>query len=389
VIGALVVLSLASIFVFTAQAGSSFFSYLLTIAILVTVPRWAPGAANGLPVLALSVALLVYLPASAWWSQDFDPRRTFSHIAASALTLIFVLGVVHAVQQLPRFETWLARAMVVCGAVAAGAAIGMFLLEPPLDERLLGLGQISNSVVAAQVYGVALLFGLRTWLIDTGNWRWVAGIGVAVLLAAIILTDSRSMQFAIVVGACAYLLATRHWHVRDYVTRLGVSIVALLVVGATVLLIYPQLLELAFPRGDSYRLAIWQVHADRILTNGLWFGHGIHVDRTTMLDGRVIHHPHNIFLSVAVQGGLVGLALLLALIGVSAFALLRSLGQPMARLGFAILVTGAIAFLFDGWHLIDKVGRVWLFIWLPAAIATAHWHSPGYFSGPRMPRQRS
>ena len=122
------------------------------------------------------------------------------------------------------------------------------------------------------------------------------------------------------------------------------------------------------PRGDSFRGAIWTEYACRIAANGPWFGLGVLTPDETMVAGYPVLHPHNLFLAVTHQGGLVGFALMVAVIALTLRTLLGHYREDEAKLGLAIWAIALPAYLLDGHELVDKIGWTWLLFWLPVAI---------------------
>jgi O-antigen ligase len=140
-------------------------------------------------------------------------------------------------------------------------------------------------------------------------------------------------------------------------------------IGITVFLAHPEWRETLLPRGDSFRLEIWNAEWRRLVENGPWFGLGILTRDDVALEGHSFLHSHSLYLSSALQGGLVGLLLLLGLLSAAGWKLLQAAHLPESRLGAGLLATGMSAYLFDGWELIDKVSLSWLLLWVPVAIA--------------------
>ena len=134
-------------------------------------------------------------------------------------------------------------------------------------------------------------------------------------------------------------------------------------------MLQPTWIETLFPRGDSFRLEIWGAEWQRLIENGPWFGLGVLVPDDVVLQGEVFVHPHSLYLASALQGGLVGLLLLLGVLFYTGLNLYRARRQDGAPLGLALLATGMTAYLLDGWELIDKVSVSWLLLWTPVAIA--------------------
>ena len=115
----------------------------------------------------------------------------------------------------------------------------------------------------------------------------------------------------------------------------------------------PELRDSLFPRGDSFRFTIWEASLSR-LAQSPWFGLGI-LTEDAVYDGQFwFDHPHNIYIAVAVQGGVVGLALFLWMLLRVVRELLKNLHQMDARLGLAVIGLALSAYVFDGHELLDN-----------------------------------
>jgi len=149
--------------------------------------------------------------------------------------------------------------------------------------------------------------------------------------------------------------------------------VVVAIVGVAWLL--PDLREQVFPRGDSFRLLIWEQTWLR-LQESPWIGLGILTPDDVYMGDLRFHHPHNLYLSVAQQGGFLGLALF----GWLLLRVLREfqLAYQQHDVKFALGVLGLAlpAYALDGHELLDKIGDSWFLIWLPVAIALGmRWHA--------------
>ena len=88
------------------------------------------------------------------------------------------------------------------------------------------------------------------------------------------------------------------------------------------------------------------------------------------------HHPHNLYLSVAYQSGLLGLLVFAWLILRVLREFQRSYSHPDVKFGLGILGLALPAYALDGHELLDKIGDTWFLIWLPVAIALGmRWHA--------------
>lgn len=364
----IMVAALASMFVLGSQSASSFATYLLALYVLAAAPRWRSLFLDW-GFLAL-VGLLVYLPLTSLWSTPWDPRGALSQATRAVLVFAFVVSIAECMQ-VDWFRQRMTWVVSVVGAVAAAAAMWVFFATPPEDGRLNGLGQLDTHVAAGMVFAVAAICGL-SWLLDTGTQRPTRAraaviVAVAVLLVGVALTGSRNAMACGLLGIGAVLIARRApsaSHCVAWVMGLAAALGGVLIAAYVFV---PGADTLILPRGDSLRLGIWSYYAERI-GGSPWFGLGILTDDLTEVDGLPVLHPHSLFLAVAWQGGLVGLALLFVVIGATLKTLLRHFAAAEAKLGLAIWSIGLPGYLIDGHELIDKIGWTWLLFWLPVAI---------------------
>jgi len=368
IVAALVIAALASVYVLPSQSAASFPTYLLPIAV---VARYAIGplpTARMTPVAIVVVLLLAYFSSSVWWSSEFTWRGAFSTYSRCVLIAGFCLGVALSARTSDAALTWLARVVTVGAALAAGAALIDLRLHPTWDGRLAGLGQLHNSVVAALTFVAALLVALDVALNDAKAWRIGAVFAFVAIAWAIAATGSRNGYVSAAVGLWVALSMA----LRPTGARLALWLAAPLLVaiaGIAFVVLEPGGLAQLFPRGDSFRGAIWGAEWQRYVDGNPWFGLGTLTSDRVVVDGRAFAHPHSLYLASALQGGLVGLVLLLSVLGCTVWELVGRLDRRSARLGLSLVAAGAVGYLFDGWELIDKVSVSWLVIWLPAGIA--------------------
>ena len=364
----ILLVALASIFVLTSQSASSWPTYVLGAYVLAGMGRWRSLFLDR--GFLLVVVLLAYIPLTSLWSTPWDARDAISQIVRAFLVFTFVVCVAESVQ-VDSFVRRLTRTVACFGTLAAAAAMVFFFIESPDDGRLNGLGQLDTHVMAAMVYAVAAVCGLA-WL-DSGDdvsvARWVPAVCVTVLVVAIALTGSRNAVVCGMFGLACLLIANRVATAPGFILAAASFALALLVGLLAVYWLVPGAGDLVLPRGDSFRPAIWLDYATRIRADGIWFGLGVSTPDVIEVGGYDVLHQHNLYLAVAHQSGLAGLALLVAVIAVSAHTLFRNYDEPAAKLGLALWAMALPAYLLDGHELVDKIGWTWLLFWLPVALA--------------------
>ena len=315
------------------------------------------------------VVLLAYIPLSSLWSTPWDTRDAFSQGVRALLVFSFVVCIAESVQ-VDWFLRRLTQVMAVCGTLAAALAIAVFFIEVPDDGRLNGLGQLDTHVVAALVYAFAAVCGLA-WLVgdERSTGRWIAGMCVAVPVVAVFLAGSRNAMVCVAFALGCLVIANRIATARGFILAAGSLVIGLLLALLAAYWLVPGAEDAILPRGDSFRPAIWSDYAARIRTDGMWFGLGVLTPDLIRVGGYDVLHPHNLYLAVVYQAGLVGLALMVTVIAVSAHTLFKHYDEPEAKLGLATWALALPCYLLDGHELVDKVGWTWLLFWLPVGIA--------------------
>lgn len=359
--------ALASIYVLASQSASSWPTYVLGGYVIAGFAKWrALFLDRGFLIV---VALSAYIPLSSLWSTPWDGRDMASQATRALLVLTFVVCIAESVQ-VDWFRRRLTQALAILGALAAAAAVVIFFAEPPEDGRLNGLGQLDTHVTASMVYAVAAVCGLM-WLTDAtrSGARWLAGACVVALVIAVVLAGSRNAMVCTALGIGCLLMANRVATAARFCVVAGALAAVLGVALLAVYSLIPGGADMVLPRGVSFRPAIWTDYAARIADDGLWFGLGVSTPDLIEVGGYDVLHPHNLYLAVTYQGGLVALALLLAVIAATLHTLLKNYGEPDAKLALAIWAMALPGYLLDGHELIDKIGWTWLLFWLPVGIA--------------------
>jgi O-antigen ligase len=376
IVALLCAVALVGVYLLPSQSGASFATYVLAVTVLVSGrDRWRAFAQQRL-LAGLFVALLGYFAASVWWSAEWSLRGTFSVYSRCVLMATFVAALATSLVRVPEFQLWLVRAVAIAGAIAAGAALIGLWRHPTWDGRLVGFGQLRSSVVAALAFAASWVFAADMALSDASRWRVVGAACAAVIVLAIFETGSRAGYLSAAVGLWTLVVFKRWPSARGRVVWLVLPIFGAAVAGAIALLAADGAPSPLFPRGDSFRFEIWAAEWQRLQAAPV-FGLGILTGDAVALEGRTFVHPHSLYLSAALQGGLVGLLLLSGVLGCAAWGLIHGAQRRIAQLGLALLVAGASGYAFDGWELIDKVGLSWLLLWVPVAVALAVGTSEG------------
>lgn len=370
----LIVVSFVGVLALSSQSGASYPTYALAITMLACVAHW--NDVFRVKMVWLIAALLGYLAVSSFWSEPFRWRDVLTAWTRAALVFIFVVAFAEC-ELRGLVRRWLGRAMAIVGLAAVVAATLVFYETNPSDGRLNGLGLLDTHVIAALVYAVVLVFVLDVALSDSSPaWRVCALLSAPAIAFAIFLSDSRNAWVSALVGAGVLILGVRVRDPQRFVAGV-ISMALVLSVVIAAMLIDPATREIILPRGDSFRPEIWASVLDRVIEEAPWFGHGINTEDQLTLGGLTFLHAHNMYLSVAYQGGIIALVMFLVLLAWVLSVLVRHYTHPDAKLALGILGVALPAYLLDGHELVDKVGSTWFLLWLPVAVAVGFcWRVP-------------
>ena len=315
----------------------------------------------------LAGLLLGYLVASIGWSGAVEPALAARFCVRALVVATFVAAFADCVRR-GDAQRRICRWFALCGGLAAAFALVGFWWQPPAMGRLTGPGQIGNELIAGQAFTACALVALAA--LGAGNrfWRGALLASAAAAALAVALTGARSCWAALAVGVGALAIGHAARTPRRF-ALLAATWLAALAALVAVLMWSDATRGWLLPRGGSFRLAIWQPIFADTAGGPLWFGRGLLADGAVTAGDFLFLHPHSVYLAVFHQGGVIGLALLCAVLGAAAWRLLKRLAVPDARLGLALLTAGATVWLFDGHQLIHKVGVVWWLFWLPVASA--------------------
>ncbi len=368
---ALLVASFLAVLLLSSQSAASMVSYLLCFSMLACFKDWRD--VLHCPMVWPILAILLYLLCTCFWSEVFSWRELFSQAVRVLLTFCFVVAFAEC-QLRGVLQRWLFTALAWAGACVALVCIFVFFKTPPVDGRLNGLGQLDTQVVAGMVFGFAGLAALHTAFTENPRPLWLTLLLLLPLIAAVTLTGSRNALLAMILGFSVLLTAHLRETVKGFVRTLAP--IGAFVAGAVVVAwLIPELRDLVFPRGDSFRLYIWEQTLLR-LEGAPWLGLGILTSDDVMMGSIRFHHPHNLYLSVAFQGGIIGLLLFVWLLIRVLRELLSAYDNADVKFALGVLGLALPAYALDGHELLDKISDSWFLIWLPVAIALGmRWHT--------------
>jgi O-antigen ligase len=327
----------------------------------------------------IAIALLMWILMSAFWAIA-RPESVFSDVSTYVEIFVMIWVIWEAAPTGARL-TSLLQAYVLGAYVAAGSTIFNYLRGTAIQQDAT---RFSASGFDPNDLGMLLALALpMAWHIaskaSNGFQRWLNRVYFAAGILAILLTSSRGALLAAVVA-----LLVIPWTLTQVRKGLKVAIVVI-AVGAAVLAV--QLVpEKSFERLATTRSEI----SEGTLNNRL----RIWKEGITLIPRRPIQGvgpagwypavgdrignvaPHNTYLAVVVEEGIVGLFLYLCLFFI---VFMRLLALPIfeRRVGLVQLATLMIAILPLGWHqnkaswLVLALVAAWSSVPVPARLGPA------------------
>ncbi|WP_213876510.1 O-antigen ligase family protein [Pseudomonas sp. dw_358] len=339
------------------------FLALPTVILLTLRPRLLkPLVCN--PLFAAIALFCAYTILTVAWSSTDDTALSLARRPLYVALLLFAAGIIgmRSVQRL----TDLTRLAAIIAALTAAISLVYFLTVrmPQGSPRLDGYGALYNPLLSAHVFGAFATFWLATWLQGRKLNNPMALVCLAILLATLLATGSRTPLVGLAFALCWLVIVGDR---RRGLIVVGAIALALVLVVAC----YPASLA---QRGVSYRPQIW-LEALRQISQHPWFGHGFDSGMTVLIPGldQILADPHNIELGVLYTGGIVGLVLWLAVYAVAMRFCWQNRHVPMVSLAAAWLLFGFGSGLTEGMAFMSRPKEHWFLIWIPMALIFALW----------------
>jgi O-antigen ligase len=315
--------------------------------------------------LIFILLLFSFLLCSLLWSEGVDDEVVFNVLRKEIITVCFVLVVAWLWQQ--GYKNYLLVGLMLGAFLGAWLSIyNFYFFDGNLwTTRLEGIGRGEHAIKSPVMYGAVLitLFGVMSQQLPvTRNIKLWAYCAMVSYLIFIVLSQTRGVLISIS-GAFLLVLVLR----RQYKQIAALTVLA----GLVVLYAYS---EGIFERMHTLHDVRWDIWAQSLT---IWserpvLGYGIYPEQVIVLaSGQSFPHPHNIFLSHLLYGGVVGLLLLLCLMASLLYSSLKLWREESNILPLGLCVYFLLVGLFDFSTLIRSADVEWVFCWWLVAIVIA------------------
>ena len=372
-IGVCMILSCAGYYLLPSSQANNFPTFLLALSMMFYVAldteRLKFFDHSGL--VKVLMLLLFYMATTGFWFYDGQLLQVLKLYADAFLVFSFILSLIILFRKAGNFLYLLVVTIVLAALLSA---LEWLYLTMTSDDIVSAVGRLRYSALAAISWGFAVILAL--WLTAVSAtpiakicWA-IAGLFLAI---AALYQEILYVQIAlsIAIASAGYLHLKASWSQKKP---------RVFVIGCVVVFFALSLfLSASLDEIQNDRPIIWNQSVQHLfdVPGKPLFGFGLMGDTTMSLPceihyaGEVCHvsHPHSLFVSTLVYGGIIGLFLLFTLLIWTMNILASDIHQRPAQLALVILSYAIPLLLFDGDRIIDKIDIVWLLLWLPIGIA--------------------
>ena len=372
-IGVCIILSCAGYYLLPSSQANNFPTFLLALSMMfyVALDTESVKFFDHSGLVKVLMLLLFYMATTGFWFYDGQLLQVLKLYADAFLVFSFIFSLIILFRKAENFLYLLVVTIVLAALLSA---LEWLYLTMTSDDIVSAVGRLRYSALAAISWGFAVILAL--WLTAVSAtpiakicWA-IAGLFLAI---AALYQEILYVQIAlsIAIASAGYLHLKASWSQKKP---------RVFVIGCVVVFFALSLfLSASLDEIQNDRPTIWNQSVQHLfdVPGKPLFGFGLMGDTTMSLPceihyaGEVCHvsHPHSLFVSTLVYGGIIGLFLLFTLLIWTMNILASDIHQRPAQLALVILSYAIPLLLFDGDRIIDKIDIVWLLLWLPIGIA--------------------
>jgi O-antigen ligase len=322
---------------------------------------------------------LLYMFCTLFWADSLQLSDFLKYGRRVLYILIFLIVTIHITQAYPNFMQRLLVLLCWTAAIVAIANIIFFYRQHPFPlARVEGYGLLSKAFRASSIYGIIAIASVYLFLDQRSFGMRLIYLGLLLVgLCYMLLARSRTPLFSLAVALITWqFLAHRLQKMNEGSQRKRLLVVLVVIAMGTGLffIFYPEFLQKAFTSRElipDSRPELWGKILARVKESP-WFGHGLTADpRTNVNGGKILVHPHSVYLATLLYGGVVGSFLFISLLISALWQGFGSARQPINLAAACMFLYGALCVVPNGNMLIHHVKPFWLFFWFPVALIVA------------------
>jgi O-antigen ligase len=256
-------------------------------------------------------------------------------------------------------DRFLRQSLYVAAVAGLVSVLTWYLNNPFPSSRLELLGVMSQTNNAACVYGLLTVLASYHLITTPGRQGKITYLVLtSMIFSVVLLTQSRTALAAVIVGVLA-LVGYR-----------ALGVIAMAIALNWALMAANSVLWTDRVATFSFRPGIWQqVLSD--VQGHWWLGRGGLTNPEVAAYDQIFNHAHNGYLATLRDGGVIGLALLMAVLCLAGYRALQLYRQRGERIYLALLLYGMTCIAMDFDRLLVHPNELWLFFWAPLALIMA------------------
>lgn len=315
-------------------------------------------------IWGICAAFLLYMSFSVTWSYTDHTARYFEKGKLGLFIIIALISTSYITHKFPQLVKTTALSFLTAALISGTILLISYAIALPDMPRLMrlhGMGRADNPVQAALLYGLAIIILSHEKTLSALPILHRIALGT-IPLTVMALTQSRGPFLALLLTLSALIVINAR---RKFLTLAVITIGMLAVSTASYTLCKETSLV---ERQSGGRIAIWSTAITQIKDHPI-IGYGL-ANKTKYSyqkpNGQTeeVGHPHSLYLSTLIQGGIIGLVTFLVLMAMSAkYALLQNNNIWIA--GWILMGAGLGMVDFGGY--IINISTEWLVFWWPAA----------------------
>jgi O-antigen ligase len=320
-------------------------------------------------IFLFSFFYCIFFVISLGWADDIDYKYVYELTRKDFIVIVFLIITILLFKKGEYLIEKLYKNLCIFSGIISSVTIFLFYYNNRLKGRITGIGTLDNPITAASGYAVVVLIMFFYFLVknEVGlKEKLKYSLAMISTVSFVVLSQSRGPLLAL---AVTLILGTVLFKPKHFLWILGGFILPAVAAYATGLVDFSLLIS----RADSYRIDIWRQSWDIFLQHPL-FGYGIGGTRPAIVITKSVlaEHSHNLFLSTMLDGGVIALGLLLAVLGLAIGWSVKYFRETKDVTLLALMVFAVLSNFTDGKTPIASPNQQWLYFWLPIGLVAAY-----------------
>ncbi len=367
-------LVIAGFFFIPSAKWNNNMNYVLLVApYLLTIKRRQILDCFSSNIFIFFIMLSGYLLLTLVWTEGANTRGYIKSIFHFLTICIFICVTTELMNTYTGFKDKLFLFLCLAGTI--GGIVYFFILYPELTFppiTIQNIGALNNSIQIGNVYGMIFIiiyynFYKRNSHFNKKMFYLLLSI---IILFIVILTQSRGAILSLIIAFFIGSILTKDKKIILVLISISIG-VTFIISNLFTNRFHEWLYFIIFIRKDSERLEIFRVTLSRIFESTFTFfcGHGILTNtRIALSSGVVDAHPHSLYLTTWLYGGIIGLILLLIMLIACLKQSIKYFLEQEDVL-FVTLLTYSYFCVFTNYpNVVDHPTPLILFFWLPISL---------------------